>query len=47
MSTGLRKITERRAARKAELRRRAIMLDMMRELNEMAGYGLLAPKGER
>jgi hypothetical protein len=42
MSTLIRKITARRRERKAEQRRRAIMLDMMRELNEMAGHGLLA-----
>ncbi len=38
-----RKLTTHRAERKAEQRRRAIMLDMMRELREMAQNGLLTP----
>ena len=45
MSTLIYKITGRRAERRAGRRRRAIMLDMMRELNEMARGGLLVPAG--
>lgn len=44
MSTVLRKITARRAERKAAQRRCARMLDMLRELDEIARDGLLAPR---
>jgi hypothetical protein len=47
VSTVLRKITERRAARRDARRRCARMLDMLRELDEIGRDGLLAPKGER
>ena len=45
MSTVLRKITERRSARRDARRRCARMLDMLRELDEMARDGLLVPAG--
>ena len=36
MITLMRKLAHRRAARRETLRKRAVMLSMMRELNEMA-----------
>lgn len=47
MKQWLHSLLSRRAERREELRKRALMLAMMRELNEMAANGLMAPKGER